>query len=215
MNRLIIRAIEPYTDAMAHATAEDCTEAIRRYSGEVRRAEWLSWRNVAREVLGEDVRLEYNSIGSPMVATSNNIPIYISVSHCRSHIAVALSEAPCGVDVEWSKRNFDRAASRFLSFSERMLEFTYPDLMVGAAWCAKESVYKYYCAQGEQYPDFLRDIRIVACNLHDGRMMVEAGNHPAVEVSVRWENELIVATVGIEIAQSRLHTAQPTHLEEE
>jgi phosphopantetheinyl transferase len=214
MNQLIIRATSPYAEAFERACPQDRQEALRRIGNEVRRAEWLSWRNLAREMLGEDVCLEYNSLGSPVIRTSNNTPRYISVSHCRSHVAIALSDAPCGVDIEWSKRNFDRAASRFLSFSERMLEFTYPDLMVGAAWCAKEAVYKYYCAQGEQYPDFLGDIRITACNLHEGRMMIEAGANPAVEVLVRWENELIVASVGIEIAQSRLHTAQPTNLEE-
>ncbi|MBR2443473.1 MAG: 4'-phosphopantetheinyl transferase superfamily protein [Rikenellaceae bacterium] len=213
MNRLIIRAIEPYAEAMAHATKEDCAEAMRRYSGEVRRAEWLTWRNVVRQCLG-DVTISYDALGAPVVLGTPQ-PIYISVSHCRSHIAVALSDAPCGVDIEWRKRDFERSASRFLSLGERMMEFNYPDLMAGAAWCAKEAAYKYYCSLGRQYPDLLRDLRIEECNLTAGRMRIVGGEGPAVNVALRWANELIIATIGVEMVQTGLHSAQTTDLEEE
>jgi phosphopantetheinyl transferase len=213
MNRLIIRAIEPYADAMAHATEEDRTEAMRRYSGEVRRAEWLTWRNAVRQCLGE-VAIGYDALGVPVILDSPT-PIYISVSHCRSHIAVALSDTPCGVDIEWSKRDFERSASRFLSLGERMMEFNYPDLMAGAAWCAKEAAYKYYCSLGKQYPDLLRDLRIEECNLTAGRMRIVGGNDAPVDVALQWANELIVATIGVEMVQTGLHTAQTTDLEDE
>lgn len=213
MNRLIIRAIEPYASAMSTATAEDREEAMRRFSGEVRRAEWLTWRGVVRQELGSNVTIEYDPTGAPIIRNTP-LPIYISVSHCRSHVAVVVSDAPCGVDIEWSRRNFERTASRYLSLNERMMEFTYPDLMAGAAWCAKEATYKYHCSRGVQYPDFLRDLRIVECNIAQGHMKVAAGNEPAVDVALRWENELIIATIGVELVQTGLHTAQATDLEE-
>ena len=197
----------PAAEALATATPEDRAAAMARFGCEVRCAEWLTWRNVVREVLG-NVRIEYNPEGAPMVVGTPS-PIYISISHCRSHIAVAISDEPCGVDVEWCRRNFERVASRYLSLSERMLEFSQPDLMVGAAWCAKEAVYKYYCAQGEKYADFRGELRIVSCNMAQGSMHIEAGSHEAVEVAIKWQGDLIIATVG-----GMLQAAQASNLEE-
>lgn len=198
-SRLVIRTIPPYAEAMSRATELERTEAVARFSTEGRRAEWLTWRSVVREIAGSDVRIEYNPCGAPEGHFDNpNHILYIGVSHCRGRVAVAMAERPCGVDIEWGERDFERATAKFLSAEERAVESAYPERMCGAVWCAKEAVYKYFSAQGRKYPDFLKDLRVVASNLADGRMSVAAGSEPIVNVHIEWrEDGLIVASVGL------------------
>ncbi|MBP3426320.1 MAG: 4'-phosphopantetheinyl transferase superfamily protein [Rikenellaceae bacterium] len=196
-SQLLIRAIPPYTEALSRATEQEKVEAIARFSTESRRAEWLTWRSVVREIAGDQVRIEYNPCGAPEGHSENHI-LYIGVSHCRGRVAVAVSERPCGVDIEWSDRNFERAATKYLSNEERAMERIHPERMCGAVWCAKEAVYKYFSAQGRKYPDFLNDIRVISSELAAGRMYVAAGDEPIVEVHIEWSDEgLIVASTGI------------------
>ena len=188
------------------ALPEERAEAEERFSAEGRRAEWLAWRSVVRELMcaegftTEDFRIVYNECGAPEVRRADNSQIlyYIGVSHCRARVAVVVSAAPCGVDIEWADRNFERASSRYLSAAERALEQHHPERVGGAVWCAKEAVYKYFSAQGVKYPDFLNDIRVVASDLSRGFLRLAAGVDALVDVRVEWTPEgLIVASVGV------------------
>ena len=206
MTKPVIRAIPSYAEVVAAALPVERAEAAERFSAEGRRAEWLAWRSVVRELVcadgftTEDFRIVYNECGAPEVRRADNSQIlyYIGVSHCRGRVAVVVSAAPCGVDVEWADRNFERASSRYISTDERALEQHYPERMSGAVWCAKEAVYKYFSAQGVKYPDFLNDIRVVASDLSRGVLRVAAGADSLVDVRVEWTSEgLIVASVGV------------------
>ena len=57
-----------------------------------RGCEYLAWRAIVRRELGRDTAIAYNSVGAPVLI---NRSLYISVSHCRERIAVALSDMPC------------------------------------------------------------------------------------------------------------------------
>ena len=206
MTRLVVSEIPPYCEVAAAALPEERAEAEERFSAEGRRAEWLAWRGVVRELVcgegyaTEDFRIVYNECGAPEVRRADNSQIlyYIGVSHCRGCVAVVMSAEPCGVDIEWADRNFERAASRYLSAAERALEQQCPERVSGAVWCAKEAVYKYFSAQGVKYPDFLNDIRVVASDLMRGALRLAVGVDSLVDVRVEWTSEgLIIASVGV------------------
>ncbi len=122
-------------------TAEDAWHC-RTFSPQ-RRREWLAWRAIVRRELGQDVAISYNPTGAPQV---DHKGIYIGVSHSRRSVAVTISDHPTAVDIETPDRNFAGIASKFLS-EEEQARFAGDRLMLGAAWCAKECVYKLHSSR--------------------------------------------------------------------
>ncbi|MDE6139435.1 MAG: 4'-phosphopantetheinyl transferase superfamily protein [Alistipes sp.] len=144
--------IEPVADAAAlrtSVTEQEWRQAAEFASGR-RRNEYLSWRAVVRRELGRDVKIFYDETGAPRVDTPDT---YISVSHARDMIAVAIADCRCGIDIESIDRNFDRVADRYLSLRERLLcsDVEWPAMV----WCAKEAMYKLYGRRGIALKDDL------------------------------------------------------------
>lgn len=128
--------------------------SVEAFSAPSRRAERLAWRRALRRVSPE-VEVEYAPSGAPRI---KNSPYgYISVSHCRDCVAVALSCRRCCVDVERMDRDFSRVETRYMTSAERKL--CSEEWWMGAVWCAKECLYKLAEREGV---DFLRDISVVA-----------------------------------------------------
>lgn len=124
-----------------------------------RRSERLSWRALARRELCRELGCEpagiafgYNGVGAPLVEGAE---VRIAVSHCAGSIAVALSDAPCAVDIETLDRDFGRAASRFMTSAE--WAFSADPSWPALVWCAKETLYKY---AGRRELDLLHDLRV-------------------------------------------------------
>lgn len=67
----------------------------------------------------------------------------IGVAHTREMVALVISEGRCAVDIESKSRNFDHAASRFISDRERALKESNHPLFEALIWCGKETLYKY------------------------------------------------------------------------
>lgn len=145
--------IESVSDAAAlrdRVTEQEWRQAMA-FASAKRRNEYLSWRAAVRRELGRDVTIDYDDTGAPRVDIPN---IYISVSHAREMIAVAIADSRCGIDIERLDRNFGRVADRYLSPRERLL---CPDSEWPAAvWCAKEAMYKLYGRRGVSLRDDLR-----------------------------------------------------------
>lgn len=211
--RPTISPIPPYEEALNGAADDDRQWAEQHFTTPIRRAEWLTWRRVARGLTCEvapDVKFQigYNECGAPEARSTANPcdKYYIGVSHCRGYVAVVVSDSPCGVDIEHCDRNFERASSKFLSHEERALEECYPELLAGAVWCAKEAVYKRYSAEGHKYPDFLTDLRVTHSDLAHGEVWVAAGDNAPQKVCIEWkkvgDDRLIVATVGLQTTQA-------------
>lgn len=161
MNRLIISA---YLDEaeLAALTTEAERESAALFRSAARRAEYLSWRAVVRRELGP-VDISYDATGAPSVDRED---IYIGVSHCKGHVAVAVSERRCAVDIERADRDFSRAARRYVADFERRI-VDHP-LAEGIIWCAKETLYK---LSGRNGLDFLRDLHIDAFSAADGTIV--------------------------------------------
>lgn len=164
MNKqLIIKEIYSLDELQSIVAPQEWLHA-EGFRSERRRREWLSWRVALRESLskepfmgvdGKGIEVAYHNSGAPYIVGST-IPIYISVSHCRTHIAVLLSDTPCAVDMELLGRNFSIVVSRYVSDSESAIINRDKDgLAIG--WCAKECAYKYIA---NQPLDFIGDITI-------------------------------------------------------
>ena len=151
MRRLIVEPPLPMEEASAWATAEERAAAAR--FAPARAAEYLGWRAIVRRELGSGTAIAYDAVGAPVLP---DLPYFLSVSHCRTHLAVTLSERRCAVDIERFDRNFGRIAHRYLTPAE--VQLGAGDPRFGAvAWCAKEALYKYAGVRG---CDLARDLRI-------------------------------------------------------
>ncbi len=148
-------------EAAKRVTPYDLNEATRFVTAR-RRSEFLSWRALARTALGTEVKLDYNTVGAPIVV---NRPLFISVSHCSDRVAILLSNHPCGIDIERTDRNFTRASSRFLTPEEAAMSAD--PRWIGVVWCAKEALYKY---SGRDGLDLLHDIRLHTADLITGQL---------------------------------------------
>ena len=115
----------------ASATAEEL-QSVASFSSCSRRRGRLAWRALLRESQGELVEVGYKESGAPIIL--NSLYKYISVSHSRTHVAIALSHTPCGVDIESLDRDFSKVASRYLRDEERTL--CHEEWWSAAVWCA-------------------------------------------------------------------------------
>ena len=134
-----------------NATEEEL-KSVENIRAASRRAERLAWRALLRE-LSPAAEVEYLPSGKPQIKNSNYQ--HLSVSHCQDFVAVALSNTPCGVDVERTGRNFERIKSRYMTDREQSLSAD--EVWAAVVWCAKEALYKYASCEGV---DFKRDIII-------------------------------------------------------
>lgn len=148
--RLIVEPPMAEREAAAWTTPEERAEAAA--FAPARRREYLAWRAVVRRELGRGVRIGYDPAGAPLLLDGQ---AHISVSHCPGRVAVLMAGHRCAVDIEPAARNFERAALRYLTSDERALSAD--PVWFAAAWCAKETLYKY---AGQPGLDLLRDLRL-------------------------------------------------------
>lgn len=153
---------------------------------EARRRAYLSWRALLTRELGYVPEIVYEPSGAPRLA---GFAGYISVSHSRTHAAVCISEAQCGVDIEFVGRDFACVQARYMTSGERALS---PDpLLPAAVWCAKECMYKYARRSGT---DRLRDLRVDAVDFAAGRIAGRVGREPVAMRMHRYGEDLAVWT---------------------
>ena len=144
-----------------------------------RRAEFLSWRAVLSDFLGEVVEIEYAPSGQPKVVGHN---LHIGVSHTDGCVAVVVSNNPCAVDVERKERDLKRISERFLTAEERAMAVDNTTQV--AIWCSRECYYK---LKGDRGLLVLTDIAVTAIDLAVGKVTVEdsRGGSATMVVEVR------------------------------
>ena len=186
-------AISPIGDEAKlerNAKAEEL-QSVEGITAASRRAERLSWRALLRE-LEPEARVEYLPSGKPQILNSKYQ--HISVSHCRDLVAVALSDKPCGVDVERVDRNFERVKSRYISEQELLLSAQ--EDWAAVVWCAKEALYKY---AGKEGVDFKKDIILKSAQRQELSWLLSAELFGQEQVELRGErvdeNHILVYTL--------------------
>ena len=186
-SRLCIERIPSLESLAAEAHPDDAAVA-ETFGSLHRRREFLAWRAAVRRIAGTNIKIGYDEYGAPQIVGS---PIFISVSHSRDHVAVAISDRPCAVDIENPSRDFGKVLSRYLTAEELALS-SHPDFHA-AAWCAKETLYKYHRRGGL---NLLSDIRITAIDFESGeiRGTIPEGEEIVMKISYH-EGDIAVSIV--------------------
>ena len=166
---LVVEPIAPLSELEREADERDL-QSIEAFTSPSRRAERLAWRRVLRR-LSPDAEVEYEPSGAPRL--KNSPYTYISISHCRDVVAVALSNARCGVDVERVDRDFARVAERYMTAAESAL--CSEEWWAAAVWCAKECLYK---MAGREGADFKRDIVVESVDTSTSQILCRAYGEP-------------------------------------
>lgn len=138
--------------------------AIEGFSSQSRQAERLAWRIMLRQELCSTPEVAYSPSGAPTIIDSQYK--HISVSHCADRVMVALSQWPCGVDIERLDRRFTQLAPRYMNNQELMLALSHEAM--AAVWCAKECLYKMASQSGL---DLRGDILITEIDLNKGTII--------------------------------------------
>lgn len=172
---LVVKPIATLEELESSADERDL-HSVESFTAPSRRAERLAWRGVLREII-PNAEVEYAPSGAPQI--KNSPYTYISVSHCKDAVAVALSCEVCGVDIERLDRNFSRIASRYISDEEQRL--CDEEWWSAAVWCAKETLYK---MAGREGIDFLRDTIITGVDT--SAQIIECRSVDCTPVTLRY-----------------------------
>lgn len=163
-------------------------ERAAGFGSAARRSGYLGWRATVYRELGMDVEIGYDEWGGPVVVGRDDV--HIGVSHSADYVAVIISDAPCAVDIERILRNFGHVVPKYLSPAEMSLS-SHPDFPA-AAWCAKETMYK-YLRHGVH--NMLSDMTIEAVNFERGTIDGRACGK-ALHMRMRREKDNIVVFLG-------------------
>lgn len=83
--------------------------------------------------------IEYDSTGAPQIEDIG----YISLSHCTSHVVLAVSqEHPVGVDIEEIREKAVRLAPKFATANESQFFDLLNETAMSTLWSLKECLYK-------------------------------------------------------------------------
>ena len=121
---------------------------------ESRIRERVATRVLLKELLGEEVQINYTPSGKPSLRNKN---IHLSISHTRGYAAVALSMyTVLGIDIEYISNRVKRVESMFINEDES-IDTSNEIQHLLLHWSAKESMYK---ALNKDGIDFKADFTI-------------------------------------------------------
>lgn len=110
---------------------------LKKIKSTIRKREYISIRKLLRF---SGIKSEISYIGRCPILLSENI--HISISHNRTHAAIALGKFRCGLDIEIISKRVLRVREKFQSTSE--LKISKDDIFINCLyWSAKESIYKW------------------------------------------------------------------------
>ena len=118
-----------------------CEKELLRFTSERRKMEWLSVRVLLYSMLQEDKEIVYSSEGKPFLSDHS---FYISISHTKGYVAVALSSLnSVGIDIEQYGQRVHRVSDRYIRPDEQVESYQ-EDLTWGLLlyWSAKETIFK-------------------------------------------------------------------------
>lgn len=186
-------------DTTLYRRSLDDFDAADPAAGDVRaaarRREMAAARAMIAEIFGDNVMLTHDAAGAPSLeyrhADESPLPLpYVSVSHSRSEIVIALNdETPVGVDVEEWRNSLMKVKSRFLTEAES--EVYNSSRLLLRAWAMKEALFKAALEPG---------ITLIDCALplgESGRAMV-AGRRFDVQVARETPTSCIAVATPLE-----------------
>jgi phosphopantetheinyl transferase (holo-ACP synthase) len=151
-----------------------------------KKSEWLATRELLFRIGKFPERIEciYDDFGKPFLKDSDK---HISVSHSGSWAAAAISDMPCGIDIQEYSKTVERIREKFVTNEElgrtEMLKNRLHHLHV--IWGAKECMYKAY---GKRKLEFREHIAVTELNIANcsGKGMISyEGLHLPYEIHFR------------------------------
>lgn len=129
-------------------------EEIKRYDSFKhlkRKREFVATRILRHHLFGFE-HIHYDEHGAPFIEKEG----YISVSHCKNTVAIALNhDYQIGLDLEIPRSQIDTLAHKFLSENEKRQFRINDKLELTKIWSAKEAMYK---LAGRKEIVFARDL---------------------------------------------------------
>lgn len=133
-----------------------------------RRSEWLSGRYLIltyAECSSRDLIIDPN--GKPTVAHSDSD---LSISHSGDYVAISISPAPVGIDIQLYRPSITRIAHKYANAEELEILSAHVSKEIDQLhylWCIKEAMYKAY---GRRKLEFLSQIRLDSLELENGQL---------------------------------------------
>jgi len=109
---------------------------IQNFKSKKRQLQFLCTRLLLKEI-NKDLEITYNIFGAPEI--NNNQ--FISIAHSDKLITIIISDRKVGIDIEQISNKALKVKSKFLSLNEKI---KLNDNEATLAWCAKETIYKWY-----------------------------------------------------------------------
>lgn len=118
-------------------------DAAKRFKSVKRQQEWLATRALLMHTPYKELHILYHSNGKPYLSDKS---MHISISHTQSHVAIAISGEPIGIDIETKSRNALAVSNAFLQphETEALQGNTDRDKEALRIWTAKEAAFKLY-----------------------------------------------------------------------
>ena len=115
-----------------------------KYNNPKRQREQLISHILVKELLGETKEIMHLPNGAPHIEGYDK---YISISHSKKTIAVAISNKPIGIDIEDIERNQYKLHKKFTTPKEQEWinnnpELSQKQLISAVIWSTKEAIYK-------------------------------------------------------------------------
>ncbi|MEP2936247.1 MAG: 4'-phosphopantetheinyl transferase superfamily protein [Gilvibacter sp.] len=124
-------------------------ESEQRVAGmksEIHRRGFMSVRQLLKEAGYTDHDLWYDQNGKPHLIDNK----YVTITHSFEFSALAISDAPIGIDIEKQRPKILKIAHKFTPIAEYRTLANDEAIMrkLTLVWCAKESLYKLYATPG-------------------------------------------------------------------
>jgi len=129
---------------------------LEKTTSERRKQEWLAARLLLKELIGEEMPVQYDSNDAPFIPGSG---YNVSISHTKGYVAVLLQKnLSAGIDIEYRSDRALRLKERFLS-PEELDNLDSIDMLTHTVlyWSAKEVLFK---IMGQQNVDFSEHLHI-------------------------------------------------------
>lgn len=137
----------------AQLSADELT-LFSAFKNDGRKRQWLAYRMLIREMLGEQYVMVYDDDGRPHISEPWH---FVSVSHSKNMAAVLVSrDKAVGIDIEMIHPRIEKVISKFLSADEiKSLDTRNRLQKMFVYWCGKEALYK---LDGKGAADFSKQI---------------------------------------------------------
>jgi phosphopantetheinyl transferase len=131
---------------------ESFSSELEKMKTEIHRKQFLS-KNILLRRLQIDKQISYRENGKPELPENK----YISITHSKNYVAIALANQPVGIDMELAQPKLITVAPKFIHMKEQKIIDVKNQTQLLYFWTAKESIYKLI---GESGLSFRQDILI-------------------------------------------------------